>query len=176
MFKLGPPKQIAYAVPNAFKAAEQWATNFGAGPFFIAEHIPVSEVIYRGDPSTFDHTSAYGQWGDVMVELVQDHGSGPSVVRDMYQPHESGLHHLAYFVDDIEQATSELGELGFPLGMSALAGETRFHHVDATDILGHFIELYEPNKALVAFYERVREAAQDWDLSLIHISEPTRPY
>lgn len=163
MFKLGPPKQIAYAVPNAFKAAEQWATNFGAGPFFIAEHIPVSEVIYRGDSSTFDHTSAYGQWGDVMVELVQDHGSGPSVVRDMYQPHESGLHHLAYFVDDIEQATSELGELGFPLGMSALAGETRFHHVDATDTLGHFIELYEPNKALVAFYERVREAAQDWD-------------
>ena len=48
MFKLAPPKQIAYAVPKAFKAAEQWATNFGAGPFFIAEHIPVSEVIYRG--------------------------------------------------------------------------------------------------------------------------------
>ena len=163
MFNLGPPKQIAYAVPNAVEAAKTWVKNFGAGPFYIAEHIPVSDVTYRGVESTFDHTSAYGQCGDIMVELVQDHGTGPSVVRDMYDPDESGLHHLAYFVDDIEQATSDLGQLGFPLGMSALAGETRFHHVDAIDTLGHFIELYEPNKALVAFYERVRASAQDWD-------------
>ena len=44
----------------------------------------------------FDHTSAYGQWGDIMVELVQDHGTGPSVVRDLYNVDESGLHHLAF--------------------------------------------------------------------------------
>ena len=93
MFKLGPPKQIAYAVPNAFEAAKKWAEDFGAGPFFISEHIPVTDVLYRGTPATFDHTSAYGQWGDIMVELVQDHGTGPSVVRDLYGPNESGLHH-----------------------------------------------------------------------------------
>ena len=72
MFKLGPPKQIAYAVPDAFEAAKRWAKDFGAGPFFISEHIPVTDVSYRGSPSSFDHTSAYGQWGDIMVELVQD--------------------------------------------------------------------------------------------------------
>lgn len=163
MFRLGPPKQIAYAVPNAVEAAEKWAKDFGAGPFFIAEHIPVTDVTYRGTPSTFDHTSAYGQWGDLMVELVQDHGSGPSVVRDMYDKHESGLHHLAYFVDDVDLATNELNKMGFPLGMSALAGGTRFHHVDARGTLGHFIELYEPREALLGFYERVKKAAHGWN-------------
>ena len=163
MFRLGPPKQIAYAVPNAFEAAKKWAEDFGAGPFFISEHIPVTDVLYRGTPATFDHTSAYGQWGDIMVELVQDHGTGPSVVRDLYGPNESGLHHLAYFVDDINHATSFLQSLGFELGMSAVAGPTKFNLIDATQQLGHFIELYEPNTALTGFYDRVKEASIYWD-------------
>ena len=111
MFKLGSPKQIAYAVPDAFEAAQRWSKDFGAGPFFIAEHIAVTDVIYRGSPSSFDHTSAYGQWGDIMVELVQDHGTGPSVVRDLYYVDESGLHHLAFFVEDIDLATKSLNDL-----------------------------------------------------------------
>ena len=162
MFKLGPPKQIAYAVPDAFEAAKKWVKDFGAGPFFIAEHIPVTDVIYRGSPSTFDHTSAYGQWGDIMVELVQDHGTGPSVVRDMYNVDESGLHHLAFFVEDIDLATKFLVDQGFELGMTAKAGSTIFNMIDATKTLGHFIELYEPNEALIAFYTRVKEASIKW--------------
>ena len=163
MFKLGPPKQIAYAVPDAFEAAKKWAEDFGAGPFFIAEHIPVTQVLYRGTPATFDHTSAYGQWGDIMVELVQDHGTGPSVIRDLYGPDESGLHHLAYFVDDLTNATNFLQSLGFELGMSAVAGPTEFNLIDTTQQLGHFIELYEPNTSLTAFYDRVKEASIHWD-------------
>ena len=58
MFKLGPPKQIAYAVPDPFEAAQRWSKDFGAGPFFIAEHVAVTDVIYSGSPSSFDHTSA----------------------------------------------------------------------------------------------------------------------
>ena len=46
MLKLGPPKQIAYAVPDAFEAAKM-VKDFGAGPF-CSEHIPVTDVIYRG--------------------------------------------------------------------------------------------------------------------------------
>ena len=163
MFKLGPPKQIAYAVPDAFEAAQRWSKDFGAGPFFIAEHIAVTEVIYRGSPSSFDHTSAYGQWGDIMVELVQDHGTGPSVVRDLYDVDESGLHHLAFFVEDIDLATKSLNDLGFELGMTAKAGPTIFNMIDATKTLGHFIELYEPNEALTGFYARVKEASINWD-------------
>ena len=163
MFKLGPPKQIAYAVPDAFEAAKRWVKDFGAGPFFVSEHIPVTDVIYRGSPSMFDHTSAYGQWGDIMVELVQDHGTGPSVVRDLYNVDESGLHHLAFFVEDIDLATKSLVDLGFELGMTARAGPTIFNMIDATKTLGHFIELYEPNEALISFYKRVKEASIHWD-------------
>ena len=164
MFKLGPPVQIAYAVDDASEAASQWAKDFGAGPFFLAEHIPVTNVVHRGKPGVFDHTSAYGQWGNVMVELVQDHGTGPSAIRDLYAPGETGLHHVAYFVADLDEATTELAKRGFPLAMSAEArGDTRFHFIDAVDQMGHFLELYEPSSALKSFYQKVRSAAEDWD-------------
>ncbi|MEE2682418.1 MAG: VOC family protein [Actinomycetota bacterium] len=164
MFTLGKPVQLAYAVPDAKEAANIWSAQFGAGPFYLSEHIPVTDVLYRGKAATFDHTSAYGQWGDVMVELVQDHGTGPSVVREIFDPAESGLHHLAFFVDDLDEATDNLAILGFPLAMSATArGNTRFHFIDAVAATGHFIELYEPNTALLDFYRKVRESAQEWD-------------
>lgn len=163
MEMLGAPVQIAYAVNDAEAAAHRWARDFGAGPFFLSQHIPVSDVVHRGVPAEFDHTSAYGQWGSIMVELVQDHGSGPSAVRDLYAPGETGLHHMAFFVDDLDDATASLGALGFELAQSARAGSTRFNFIDAVELTGHFFELYEPSEALVGFYDRVRDAAAGWD-------------
>jgi len=163
-FVLGPPVQIAYAVPDASLAAAQWAVSCGAGPFFVREHIPLVDVQVRGKPGTFDHSSAYGQWGSVMVELVQDHTVGPSPVRERFAPDESGLHHLAFFVDDLDDATARLVAAGHPLAMSAgTAGGMRFHFVDAIATHGHMFELYEPTAQLRGFYAMVAGAADGWD-------------
>jgi catechol 2,3-dioxygenase-like lactoylglutathione lyase family enzyme len=161
---LGRPVQIAYAVPDAVEAAHRWAADFGAGPFFVRRHIPIASVTYRGEQSAFDHTSAYGQWGDVMVELVEDHTKGPSVVHDLFPAGGSGLHHLAFFVPDVTAATALLNERGWPTAMEAVtASGVRFHFVDSSATLGHMIELYERSDALATFYERVAFAAHAWD-------------
>jgi catechol 2,3-dioxygenase-like lactoylglutathione lyase family enzyme len=161
---LGPPVQIAYVVADVRAAAAQWAQRWGAGPFFVREHIDVHDVVYRGQPGVFDHSSAYGQWGQVMVELVQDHGPGPSAVRDMYAPGESGLHHLAYFVDDLDATTARLVADGYELAMSAASGGgVRFHFLDARHSHGHMFELYEPTDHLRGFYATVAAAAVDWN-------------
>lgn len=161
---LGPPVQIAYAVPDAMAAAERWARDFGAGPFFVRPHIEVVEVVHRGQPSTFDHTSAYGQWGSIMVELVEDHGRDATAVRDMYAPDESGLHHLAFLVADLDRAVRALLDLGHELAMSARTpGGVSFHFVDAVATHGHMFELYEPVERLTGFYRMVADAADGWD-------------
>ena len=159
---LGDPVQVAYAVPDVDAAARRWSADFGAGPFFVRRHIALTDVVYRGSPGVFDHSSAYGQWGAVMVELVQDHGTEPSVVRDRYAAHESGLHHLAFLVPDLDAATAHLAALGFELAMSARTSSTRFHFVDAVARLGHLIELYERSDRLSDFYRFVREASVGW--------------
>ena len=163
MISLGPPVQIAYAVSDIYKGIDKWISDFGAGPFFIAEHIPIKNVIYRGHPSELDITVAYGQWGEIMIELVQDNGEGPSIIRDLYPPQKSGLHHLAYFVNDMDLVSAKLVEEGYVLAMSGQAGENRFQFFDAISEMGHFLEIYEPIESLKSLYERVRIASINWD-------------
>ena len=163
MISLGPPVQIAYAVSDIYKGIDKWISDFGAGPFFIAEHIPIKNVIYRGQPSELDITVAYGQWGEIMIELVQDNGEGPSIIRDLYPPQKSGLHHLAYFVNDMDLVSAKLVEEGYVLAMSGQAGENRFQFFDAISEMGHFLEIYEPIESLKSLYERVRIASINWD-------------
>ena len=163
MISLGPPVQIAYAVSDIYKGIDKWISDFGAGPFFIAEHIPIKNVIYRGQPSELDITVAYGQWGEIMIELVQDNGEGPSIIRDLYPPQKSGLHHLAYFVNDMDLVSAKLVEEGYVLAMSGQAGENRFQFFDAISEMGHFLEIYEPIESLKYLYERVRSASINWD-------------
>ena len=163
MISLGPPVQIAYAVSDIFRGVDKWIKDFGAGPFFIAEHVPIKNVIYRGHPSELDITVAYGQWGEIMIELVQDNGEGPSIIRDLYPPQKSGLHHLAYFVNDMDLVSAKLVEEGYVLAMSGQAGENRFQFFDAISEMGHFLEIYEPIESLKFLYERVRSASINWD-------------
>ena len=158
------PVQIAYAVREAETAAEWWASTFGAGPFFVRRHIAVTEVRHRGMPSVFDHTSAYGQWGDVMVELVQDHTAGPSPIADVVGPGGEGMHHLAYFVDDLGTASGRLAQAGWPEALFARTSSGQaFAFHDATAALGHMVEIYEPTAGLLGFYAMVKRAADGWD-------------
>ena len=110
--KLGPPVQLAYAVNDLESAALAWVASHGAGPFFVMKHIAVSEVLYCGRPATFDHSSAYGQLGPIMVELVCDHTVGPSPFPDVDAPGGQGLHHVAHFVDDVTAMRAHLTAQG----------------------------------------------------------------
>lgn len=155
MNTLGPPVQIAYAVRDVDAAAEQWAARTGAGPFVISRHIALATARVHGEPDTFDHSSAYGQWGEVMVELVEEHaiptGRGPLV-----EP-GSGVHHMAFFVDDVAGAVRWCGSQGWPEVLWAeTAGGTAFAFCDARRDLGHLVELYEPTPPLLAFYTHIR--------------------
>ncbi len=163
--------QIAYHVPDVTSAALRMSAEMGAGPFFLAEHIPLERCVYRGREISFDHTSAYGQMGNVMVELFQQHGDGPSAVRDMFGPEDEGLHHVACFVDDLTAATKHYEGAGFPLAQAAsTAVGVDFNFIDARSRLGHMIELYEPSPILTGLYDMVREVAAAWDGS-----DPLRP-
>jgi hypothetical protein len=98
-----PIRQIAYFVRDVRAAALAHNATFGSGPFFIIDHIALARAEHRGSLVPHDHSSAYGQWGAVMIEFVQQHNAEPSAFHDMY-PEGSGqygLHHAALFVDDL---------------------------------------------------------------------------
>jgi hypothetical protein len=154
----GGPVQIAYAVDDVERAVDRWVAR-GVGPFFLRDHIEVHATRIRGRPATFDHSSAFAQWGDVMVELIQQHDPGSDPVVGT-----GGVHHMAHFVDDFGAAHTALAAAGHA---EVLYAETStgmpFAFHDALAERGHLIEIYERTSGLVRFYEMVREAAAGWD-------------
>jgi catechol 2,3-dioxygenase-like lactoylglutathione lyase family enzyme len=158
------PVQIAYHVPDPERAAHGFARSYGWGPFFLFEHIPLSRCIYRGAAAAFDHSSAYGQAGEIMIELITQHDDTPSVLRDLYARNAIGVHHMAHFVPDLPQALDQVRAAGGTIALDACtATGTSFAMLDTVRELGHMVELYEPAGDLLKFYRYVRRAAQDWD-------------
>jgi len=155
--------QIAYHVEDPARAAAEFAAEYGWGPFFLFEHIPLAACRYRGEPASFDHTSAYGQAGDVMVELLCQHDDAPSCVRERYSREATGLHHVAHFVDDLSAAITVTEAHGGGIVMDATTADgVRFVMVERPR-LGHLVELYEPREALSRFYAYVRKKSLGWD-------------
>ena len=156
------PVQIAYPVDDVVVAAERFSARTGAGPFFVMRHIAVAASRVHGVPAAFDHSSAYGQWGDVMVELVQEH-TPPLVTPG------SGVHHMAFMVPDLDGALADAQAQGWhEVLWAATATGQQFAFARAPE-LGHLIEMYEPSERLLGFYARIAEAASGWDGS-----EPVR--
>jgi len=159
-------RQLAYKVDDLEAAISAHHRLFGSGPFFVARHIALTASQHRGEERPFDHSSAYGQWGELMVELVVQHNPDPSALHDMFPwgSGTQGLHHAALFVDDVASAIARLGAEGFALAqLSLTASGTAFAFVDTRARLGHMLELYEPTPLLTGFYDMVAAAARDWD-------------
>jgi catechol 2,3-dioxygenase-like lactoylglutathione lyase family enzyme len=146
---LGPPVQIAYGVTGLRAAADRFAASTGAGPFTLIEHIELRSVRITGEPGEFDHSSAYGQWGPVMVELVEEHS--PPLVEP-----GSGVHHVSFMVTSLEQAAEWCTAQGWlELLRAETSGGQEFAFHDARQDLGHLVELYEPSERLLRFYRSV---------------------
>ena len=155
-----PFAQLAYYVPDARAAATFWAEHLGAGPFYLIEHIALTDVVVRGKPGNLDHTSAYGWRGETMIELVQQNCRSPSV----FSERAWGLHHAACFAADLDAELARFERIGMVTAMSAATTSgVRFAFVDANASLGHYLELYADNPGLRDFYARVRQAAMEWD-------------
>ena len=68
MSLLGRPVQIAYSARNENsleEASEIFRARTHCGPFVFAHHIELSSCTINGATSTFDHSSAYGWWGEM---------------------------------------------------------------------------------------------------------------
>jgi glyoxalase/bleomycin resistance protein/dioxygenase superfamily protein len=136
----------------------------GAGPFYVIDNIELEWAEHRNNPCDFVHSSAYGQWGNIMMELVQQDSEGPSPFRDLYAPGEEGIHHVACFVSSVEDTLKEYKQRGYPTAAKAKAKVgTEFAFIDTSEILGHMMEIYVYDDALAGFYSLVKEASVGWD-------------
>jgi methylmalonyl-CoA/ethylmalonyl-CoA epimerase len=164
--------QVAYLVDHLEDAVKWWVATAGAGPFFVVDKpIELDEATHNGVTAIYSHTPAFGQCGDLQIELVKVHDLQPEGLAHAFAPARHAVHHVACFVEDRESEGQRLDDLGIPEVLAVRRGPTTISFHDATPLCGHLIELY-PESATEThdLYRRVRAAAQDWDGS-----DPMRP-
>jgi hypothetical protein len=161
-----PVVQLCWVVDRIDEAVPRWVEATGAGPFFLAPHIRFDELTYRGRPARLDQSSAIGQWGEVQVELFEQHCDNPSGAREMYAPGETGLQHLTWFVDDLDVETARLEALGYDAVMTCRLPAMRRMRIawfDTRPLLGVMAEVYEESDVMRRLYRKVARAAEGWD-------------
>jgi catechol 2,3-dioxygenase-like lactoylglutathione lyase family enzyme len=148
---------VGYVVED-IPAAVEWAVStLGAGPFFLIEHLGFDEVTYRGEPALYDHSSAFGQWGEIKLELTHVHAASAGLAETLIP---RGVGHVAWLAGDLDAETARLTASGLELFHTGRAGPVRAHWFDARATLGHHVEVLQTSPELLGFYELMRRSAR----------------
>jgi len=150
--------QNAYLVNDLDEAVSRLNRQAGYGPWMLLRHIEVPRVFYRGQPAIIDMSGAFTQAGDVQIELIQVHSSGPSCYRDIYPVGKQGFHHTAMFVPNYEEAYAAFEAAGCPCAqLFELPDGGVAAYMDTSAVNGHMIEIYKESSGIRALYSTVRE-------------------
>lgn len=150
---------LGYVVADLSASVDHFATKLGAGPFTVIEHVPLEATTPSGDAATYDHSAAFGMWGDIPLELVEVHAAAPVTFEGTIPGAPPELHHIAWAVDDLDVAAAELDAAGCSQVLRATLGDIRFTFHEARATHGHQLELHQDGPALQAFWADVRAAA-----------------
>ena len=167
MNDLGKIHHLAYVVEEIPAAAQRLNEQFGAGPFFFIDEVPVEDVTSRGEAAEFVHASAFGICNEVPVELMAIEKLAPERAAERFAG--SGFprfHHIAYAVPaaEVEATRAALEGSGLPEYLHAHFGEdVDFTYHDGSASLGHDIELHADSEGLRGFFAMFEGAAAEWD-------------
>jgi hypothetical protein len=154
---------IGYVVEDLPAAADRFARQFGAGPFFAIEHLVFDEVTYRGEPAVYDHSSAFGRWGPIIVELTEVHDAQPAGLRDALISPGAGVGHVAWLAESLEDEVARLEASGFVPFHTGRTGPASAVWLEGGPLLGHPIEVLQRREELEGFYAMVKAAGDGWD-------------
>lgn len=166
----GPIMQTAFVTNDIRRAMEAQSRATGAGPWFLRERGIFANQLYRGQPVETVLSIAMAYSGDMLIELIQKHDSGPSVYDDLLGTGGEGLHHFGIETTDPEGDTARREAQGFALAYRAeVAHGAQVLYFERAD-LPYMIELIELRPASRAMFAAIRAAHEGWDGS-----DPVRP-
>lgn len=167
MNDLGKIHHLAYVVEEIPAAAQLLNEQFGAGPFFYIDVVPVADVTSRGEHAEFVHASAFGICNEVPVELMVIDKMAPERAAARFAGSTfPRFHHIAYAVPaaEVEATRAALEASGLPEYLHAHFGDdVDFTYHDGSASLGHDIEMHVDSEGLRGFFAMFEGAAAEWD-------------
>jgi hypothetical protein len=135
--------QFAYVTSDFQRGVDVLRRRIAGVRFAVLEDLGFEDHIYRGRATDARIHLALAPIGGGFLEVIQPL-SGPSPF-DVVVGSDGPLafHHAAVRVEDLDECRARLASAGIAADYSGRHGDSRFDYVDATDIVGHWIEFIE---------------------------------
>lgn len=136
--------QIGILVKDIETTANAYAAFFNMAVPSIEQtgSFDESQQHYKGEPIESKAKLAFFDMGNTQIELIEP-DNGPSTWRDHLDTHGEGVHHIAFEVNGMKWAISNLEEAGMPLVQKGDYEGGRYAYIDTNKELKVMIELLE---------------------------------
>ena len=151
---VGPPvgigfiDQVAVVVRDLDASMKRYVEEFGIGPWSVYTFSPdwIRGMTFRGEEQGYIMRLALADVGGMMYELIEP-VQGPNSYEEFLDEHGEGLHHLGYFVDDLDSAINDMESKGYRLLQSGRGigtrGEGGYAYFETERALGCIVEAIE---------------------------------
>jgi hypothetical protein len=163
VLKLGPVRQVGYVVRDVEQAMQE-LVHLGVGPWFLTEKVPVENFQYMGKSADLDMSVALSNSGYIQVELIQQRNDAPSLYRDFLKTAGEGIQHVSHWVEDFDNKSKMLLDLGYIIGHSGNIGPNgRFAYFVNDRLPGTILEVSEASGFKGDFFEAIADICMNWD-------------
>jgi methylmalonyl-CoA/ethylmalonyl-CoA epimerase len=134
--------QVAMIVEDIEKSSEMFASMFGMakpGVIVAAGH-ESRPTMYRGQPSDATAKLAFIALENIQVEFIEPDGT-PSIWQEFADNQHQGIQHIAFWVNDIDEAERIFEGAGMEILQSGGWDGGAYSYIDATRQMGTIIEL-----------------------------------
>jgi hypothetical protein len=161
----GPICQNGYVVRDIQAAMDHWIKVMGVGPWYYVDRVKTDWYRYRGKDSPLEMSVALANSGDLQIELIQQRNDAPSMYREFLDAGREGLQHVSFWTADYQALYDRALALGYRIGHEGQIGgeKGRFAYFDTEVNPGTVIEISDISGGKGRFFERIRQAAADWD-------------
>ncbi|MBU9720605.1 MULTISPECIES: VOC family protein [Bacillaceae] len=139
--------QIGILVHDIEKTAQVYADFFGIDKPEISMTDPLDKAgtEYKGEATEARAKLAFFDMGSLQLELIEP-DNHPSTWREHLDKHGEGPHHIAFFVEGMQEKVALLESNSMPLMQKAEYTGGRYAYMDTFKDLKVMIELLENDK------------------------------
>lgn len=102
-----PIDQLGFVTNDLNHAVQSWTERFGVGPWTVYRNVRL-EGEYKGEPTTVVINVALGYRGEEQIEFIEVTSQSPSPYQDAQGKPLTGLHHVAWIVEDLDAVAKDL--------------------------------------------------------------------
>lgn len=163
-FHPGRLAQVAFVVEDIEEAIVTHSRELKLGGWSLFKNFRFDELLYRGQPRPLEMHAAICFSGEMMYELIQPIGDGPSVYRDTIDSRGYGFHHFGYMVEALDDVVADYESRGHVLAQySETANGIRAAYMDAGPAVPGMVELLEISQGATETFAPIYAASLAWD-------------